>query len=392
MKVLLINDKSSEGGAEVQHWREYELLNSKGHEAFSLTFDENMERSGSPCFNIPIGGNVVQKFLIRASSRSYRPAIHSVISSVRPDVIHIGNAIKSPLALYKEVESYPCVQTIRDYGIICPKSTCILSDYSICDGYKFNDCKKCNMGTVETAKSCLLPRVNQARLAAVDVLVAPSQALADACSRNGFETLCLNNPFDFKLIEDEGVACSSKSYLYYGVISEAKGVGQLAEAFRRFSAGKPDVSLSFAGRVENKFADAFQNILKRYGFNYLGVLSNHDVLEHLKSTYCVVVPSLWIENYPNTVLEPLASRILVIGSNRGGIPELIQNDKLVFDVTNVRSIVETLDYTYTITPQMYSQIAISSSERVRRENNLELFYQKLLNVFSLAIKRHKLRI
>lgn len=391
MKVLLINDKASAGGAEVQHWREYDLLESKGHSVYSLTFDEELDSSGGPRFNIPIGGNQMQKLLTRASSRQYRSRIRSVISEVGPDVVHVANAVKAPLALFGELRKYPCVQTIRDYGAICPKSTCIHPDYSICAGIQFGSCQQCGMSATEKVKHLLFPRIDKARKAAVDVFVAPSQALADACTRNGMETKCLNNPFDFGLVPDRKGDHAIKRYFYYGVISEAKGVKQLARAFYEFSTDKHDVALSFAGRIEGRFSEEFHSIIDRYGYEYLGNLSNREVLDVLGSVYCVVVPSLWIENYPNTVLEPLASEVLVIGSDRGGIPELIQDRRFLFDVTSIQSMVDTLVYTYGMSAGEYKNVAAVSAARVRENNSPEKFYSKLLAMFELAVKRHKER-
>lgn len=388
MKVLLINDKASAGGAEVQFWREYDLLKNSGHDVYSLTFDEELDFSDGPRFNIPIGGNQLQKFLVRASSRRYRAEIKSVISEVDPDVIHVGNAIKVPLALFEEAKEYPCVQTIRDYGAICPKSTCIYPDYSICKGIAYGSCKTCGMSVAEKMKYYLFPKTDKARKTAVDVFLAPSQALADACTQNGMKTMCLNNPFDFGLVSKRKTDYKIKCYFYYGVISEAKGITQLARAFYEFSKGKSDVSLTFAGRIEGKFDEEFHSILDRYGYRYLGNLSNQEVLDVLSTVYCVVVPSLWIENYPNTVLEPLASEVLVIGSNRGGIPELIQDKRFLFDVTSIQSIVNTFEYTYVMNFKDYAEVTLSASLRIQKNNNLEKFYAKLLSIFELAIKRH----
>lgn len=61
-------------------------------------------------------------------------------------------------------------------------------------------------------------------------------------------------------------------------------------------------------------------------------------LEIVKGSNLVIVPSR-ADSCPNTVLESLYNDILVIGSNKGGIPEILNNDNLLFDL-NVNSIVD----------------------------------------------------
>jgi glycosyltransferase involved in cell wall biosynthesis len=48
------------------------------------------------------------------------------------------------------------------------------------------------------------------------------------------------------------------------------------------------------------------------------VLANLDV---------VVVPSRWVENSPNTILEAQAAGVVVVGTNLGGVAELIRQEE-----------------------------------------------------------------
>lgn len=61
---------------------------------------------------------------------------------------------------------------------------------------------------------------------------------------------------------------------------------------------------------------------------FLGRMSNP--MELVKKMDLVVVPSL-ADSCPNTVLEAMYNDVLVIGTNRGGIPEIIDNKQAVFE-------------------------------------------------------------
>ncbi len=81
-------------------------------------------------------------------------------------------------------------------------------------------------------------------------------------------------------------------------------------------------------QVKKEYTD-FNNIV------FHGRMSNP--LEIVKSSNLVIVPSR-ADSCPNTVLESLYNDVLVIGSNRGGIPEILDNEKLLFEL-NINSIV-----------------------------------------------------
>lgn len=386
MRVLMINDLQVEGGAEVQHWREFDLLRSKGHEVYSLTFDDKLPVLGGPKYNIPIKQNDIQKLLTRVLPLGPKRRINQIFNEVHPDLVHVNNVVKCPLLVYRAMANYPCVQTIRDYGAICPKSTCIHSDYSVCGGYRFGNCARCSMSRAQEIKSHLLPRIDAARRSAIDVFIAPSKALADACTANGLETRCLNNPFDFSKLPDRSLDFENKGFLYFGIISESKGVCRLIDAFADFSNSHPDSTLTFAGKVVPEFRTRFDKALAGNGqIKYIGVLTNDEMLEVLSSAYCVVVPSLWMENYPNTVLESLAIGVLVIGSNRGGIPELILDDRFLFDITDVSSMVDCMERVYSLTKNQYQRVISDGAARVRENNSLDRFYGRLMDVFQMAL-------
>jgi glycosyltransferase involved in cell wall biosynthesis len=63
-----------------------------------------------------------------------------------------------------------------------------------------------------------------------------------------------------------------------------------------------------------------------------------EVKKIMKAADCLVVPSLCYENYPTVILEARGVLLPVIGSNFGGIKEMIKNEKFLFIPTceNIR--------------------------------------------------------
>lgn len=391
MKILLINDLRVAGGTEVQTKREFELFKSQGHDVSLLTFDADYElcvsRNKEQLYNIPIRLNNFQKIYHRYfTSKAISQNIKEVLAVVRPDVIHINNIVQIPLDVFACVGNIPTVQTLRDYGVICPKSTCIDKSGAACRGYKFGNCCQCiGLNLVNLAKIKILDNINAARCKNIKKFVAPSAALALACTNNGIQTECLNNPFDFKIIKKSVITYKAKNYLYYGKISREKGVSELVRAFDVFSKNHSDAKLIFAGSVAVEYWQEFQKICGKPYVEYRGVLKNADIMALYNEIYCVVVPSLWIENYPNTVLEAIANKTYVIGSNRGGIPELIKNKDALFDVLDKQDIIEKLEYSYRLSDEDYREQVVARYLDIKVNNSLEAYYKKLLKIYNSIV-------
>ena len=95
--------------------------------------------------------------------------------------------------------------------------------------------------------------------------------------------------------------------LFVGRDDPVKGVKYLIEAFEK---------------IKGKFSD-FELILVGEGMPG-GKLPLEQVREKMKNCYCLIVPSL-SEGLPRVIMEAMALAKPVIGSNVGGIPELIED-------------------------------------------------------------------
>ena len=58
---------------------------------------------------------------------------------------------------------------------------------------------------------------------------------------------------------------------------------------------------------------------------FTGKIGNEQIDGILQNTDVLILPSVWPENQPVTILEAMASGMPVIGSRIGGIPELIDD-------------------------------------------------------------------
>lgn len=402
MRILIVNDLLVSGGAEMQGLREKKILEENGHEVFYLTFDikfpENdvkfNEKNGF--FNIPInnmdGIKIIKKLIL--NKKLFKKIIFT-IDRIRPDIIHVNNLYLAPITQYRAIAEYKnVIQTIRDYSAVCPKNTCIKKDMTVCRGTKYNECLGvCGENIKGKMKIIKNSYINKIRKKSIFNFICPSEKLTQYCSDHDYDIDCINNPFDFDKLNNfsKKVNFKRKKYLYYGSINEDKGVIPFIEAFEKFKKDKIDVELILAGKIDVKIEEIIRKYIEDEKVTYLGYLKYEHMIEVLQEVYSIVVPSQWMENYPNTVLEAKATGTLVIGSSRGGIPELIKNEKFIFDTNDINDINRVLENTYIVSEDEYFKITNENLIECKATNNIDTYYKKIINKFDSICNTSNIR-
>lgn len=145
------------------------------------------------------------------------------------------------------------------------------------------------------------------------------------------------NPSWIKKIEIEsGHSFVNKSNLnnslmlcFVGNINKLKGLEILLCAVKKLIDLNYNIKLNVIGD-----GDELPRLQSIYGQSpnivFLGHLNTP--LDILKSSDLLVVPSLF-DSFPNTIMEALFYDVPVIGSKRGGIPEMLNYEELLFEPT-----------------------------------------------------------
>ena len=125
---------------------------------------------------------------------------------------------------------------------------------------------------------------------------------------------------------------------FLGQLKSHKGVMTLLEAWSRLEGPLPrSLTLWGSASGEEAFGERVREMTGRlHDVEWRGAFPPGDVWQVLASTDVLVIPSLWVENSPNVILEAQSMKIPVVGSNIGGIAELVQHDRngLVFETGN----------------------------------------------------------
>ncbi len=122
---------------------------------------------------------------------------------------------------------------------------------------------------------------------------------------------------------------------------QRKGIIDLIKAAPMIINDFPDATFIFAGK--DKFIPKYQQLCEDLGvaenFQFLGRVSQDQLLSLYQSSDLLIMPSL-TEALGVVFLEAMAAAVPVIGSDVGGIPEIIEDNKngLLVPVNDPKSI------------------------------------------------------
>ncbi|GAB3025430.1 hypothetical protein GCM10027051_32700 [Niabella terrae] len=121
-----------------------------------------------------------------------------------------------------------------------------------------------------------------------------------------------------------------------------KGVSFLLEALSVLNKDQIDFSLTWigGGKLLEKYIQDTRELGITDKINFLGTVPNEEICTFFELNNIFVMPSL-TEGLPRAMIEAMASRLICVGSNVGGIPELL-NENCLFESGDVNAIVEKL--------------------------------------------------
>lgn len=345
MRVLLINKfLHRNGGSETYIFKLGGALEQHGHEVqfFGMEHEGRCVGNRVNAYTTDMdfhGGSKLSKLTYPIKtiySREARKKLRLVLNDFQPEVCHLNNfnyqltpSIILEIVKWRKDTGHRCriVYTAHDYQLVCPnhqlRNPITHENCEKCLGGHFVSCVKGKCIHGSTAKSVIgtmeaeFWKMNGV-YRYIDKIICCSEFLKTKMDTNPLireKTIALHNFVE--RVEPKTV--EKKDYvLYFGRFSEEKGIGTLIEVCREF----PEVPFIFAGSgpLEEK-VNAVSNI-RNVGFR------QGEELEKLirEAKFCVA-PSEWYEPFGLTIVEAQSLGTPVIGSNVGGIPELIQTGK-----------------------------------------------------------------
>ena len=136
---------------------------------------------------------------------------------------------------------------------------------------------------------------------------------------------------------DLGFKADDFILVYSGRINKDKGISELIDAMQLLQ-DEPHIKLLVIGSTffgnatnDNSFVRSLKEKAKSISQRiiFTGFVDYHRMPDYLRLADVAVVPSVWDDPFPTTILEAQAMGLPIICSNRGGIPEEVGTDNAI---------------------------------------------------------------
>ncbi|MEO0651248.1 MAG: glycosyltransferase family 4 protein, partial [Planctomycetota bacterium] len=166
----------------------------------------------------------------------------------------------------------------------------------------------------------------------VDRLIAPTRFLAERMVDGGLDReRIVHLPYGIDTSTLLGVPCANTAQLearplrvgFIGSLTKHKGVHVLLDAWEQLS---PEAELHLWGdSTDRVYVERCREQAERIGARMHGAFEQRHLAQILARVDLVVVPSIWVENYPIAIREALAAGRPVLASDVGAIPESVRD-------------------------------------------------------------------
>lgn len=263
--------------------------------------------------------------------------IEGLIRRFSPEVIHVHNTFPliSP-ALYWAASRHhvPVVQTLHNFRLLCPQAM-LLRGGMVCE-----DCVG-NFPWRGVVRGCYRDSLTQSAVLAamlglhralgsyerkVTRYIALNDFCRDVFVRGGLPAERIRVKPNF--VPDPGrTALTRTGLLFVGRLSQEKGIRVLADALKLD--GGMSCEVIGTGPEEERLRGLPGVTLS--GWQQVGY-----ILTKMRSAQALVMPSIWYENFPRTLVEAFACGLPVIASRLGAMASLIRDGEtgLLFEPGN----------------------------------------------------------
>ncbi|MBC7748208.1 MAG: glycosyltransferase family 4 protein [Methylotenera sp.] len=143
------------------------------------------------------------------------------------------------------------------------------------------------------------------------------------------------------------------------------------------------LTIAGEGILKNKLMAQAEHELANHSFEFVGNITNQS--DYLNQSDIVIVPSLWQEGFGYTVAEAMLMKKVVFGSDSGAIPEVLGNQKIVFQAGDSNKLLELIeDYYYN--KDKYNLIAEELYQRARDNFSLDKMIEGYIKIIEKQLK------
>ena len=123
---------------------------------------------------------------------------------------------------------------------------------------------------------------------------------------------------------------------------------------------------------------------KNRNIEYLGYRIGRELDDLILKSSFIIVPSECYENNPMTIIEAYSFGIPVIGSNLGGIPEVLHDNKtgFLFESRNGDDLERVITKAMKLEPRHYMKLSVNARRFSEQNFSTARHYEKLLEIYN----------
>lgn len=389
MKIAVVhNTYQRPGGEDMVVAAETSLLERYGHKVvrYSRSNDEIAAMSRPERF-------FMVKDLIH--SEKSKKELHALLRTEKPDVVHVHNTfmMMSP-SVYEACwdAGIPVVQTLHNYRLLCPGWS-LSRNGEVCEeclnhglwrGVWHGCYRDSKLMTAAVALMLQVHRTKGTWNKSIDGYVALTNFARKKFIQGGLPGPAVHVKPNF-LADDPGERTSEgRSVLFIGRLSAEKGVKVLVEAWKKISAPIPLVIMGDGPLRHLLEAEAPTRGLANITFT--GWRTRDEILVAMKQASVVVIPSVWYEGFPMTLVEAFACGTPVICSNLGGLGEIVEDGRtgLHFRAGDAEDLASKMEWAWN-QPAALSSMGRAARQHFEKSYTADTNYQQLLQIYEKSI-------
>ncbi|KAF6657878.1 glycosyltransferase family 4 protein [Paenibacillus polymyxa] len=389
-KVLIIhNYYQQSGGEDKVVEQESAMLRSRGIETeHYYVHNDSIQSKGL--------ANMAKLAVEAAWSFPEFKRIKELLLRVKPDVVHVHNffPVISP-SVYHACErlGVPVVQTLHNYRLICPAATFMRGN---------EVCEKCLHGTLlhsirhgcyrgsqlQTIPVAAMIKFNEligTWLHKVSRYIALTEFARDKFAESGIplDRIAVKPNFIHHQTVKAKYDPNDRYLLFVGRISAEKGVRNLLQAWSQLEdRGGLRLVIIGDGPQKAELAAAYS----QEDIRFLGKQDGDTVLDCMSRAMYVMVPSIWYEGFPMTIVESYSVGTPVLCSRIGALEEIVEDGVTGFhfqhdDLENIKTVIRRA-----VAYENYAAMRQKVAENYAAHYTEEVNVKQLLAIYSEAME------
>ena len=425
MRILLVNKfHYRKGGAETYYLTVGSELERMGHEVayFSMRHPDNLPCKWDKYFVTQREYNNVKnpfKAVRDGAALIYSPEakrnFQALCEEFRPDVVHLNNVHRQITlsildAPYLRDNGVPVFYTAHDYVTVCPGYLMLDGDGRVCDAcledgrYRHCIVNRCVKGSrAKSALAAMEASFNRAHKSnqRIDRAIAPSRFMRSKLIEGGWpegKVVFLQNFADDAILDRAANAGADTTdrenpyLLFFGRLSVEKGVDTLLRAFDAASPNLPqDMRLVVVGDGPDaaEFKELASSLNCSSRIEFAGYRTGDALQSYVEGASLAISSSRWRENMPYSIVEAFAAGTPVVGTNIGGIPELVDegNTGFICEPGDIQSMADAISRGVSefLEQPAYARLQHNCRSYVMDNCSREKFMNDLVNLYKESI-------